>query len=99
MQVATARIYLAPEAQKIGLVDEVGYLKDAVAKAKSMAGLGADAKVVTFRRHEFSEDHIYNPTAQTGTPSAGAGVPSLTRIAGIPQAGFYYVWPAAIGGR
>ncbi len=98
-QIATARIFLAPDAQKLGLVDEVGYLKDAVAKAKNLAGIAADAKVVTFRRQESQEDHIYNPSAQAPATGAGAGVPGLNRIAGIPEAGFYYIWPSAIGGQ
>lgn len=98
-EIASARIYLAPEAKKHGLVDEVGYLKDAVAKAKSLAGIAADAKVVTFRRHESQEDHIYNPTAQAGATGEGAGIPSLSRMAGFPEAGFYYIWPSAVGGR
>jgi len=97
--VATARIYLGPEAKKMGLVDEIGYLKDAVAKARSLAGLPADAKVVTFRREESEEDNIYNPMVQNGAGGWNAGMPSLTQFIGIPQAGFYYVWPSAVGGR
>ncbi len=98
-QITTARIFLAPDAKKLGLVDEVGYLKDAVAKAKSLAGIAADAKVVTYRRHESPEDHIYKSSAQAPVTDGGAGVPNLNRIAGLPEAGFYYIWPSAIGGR
>lgn len=98
-QITTARIFLAPEAQKLGLVDEVGYLKDAVAKAKSLAGIAADAKVVTFRRYESKQDHIYNLSTQAPATGEGAGVPSLSRMAGVPETGFYYIWPSAIGGR
>jgi protease-4 len=94
--VTTARIYLAPDAKQLGLVDEVGYLKDAVAKAKSLAGIGADAKVVIFRRDESQEVHIYNTAAQTGGTSPELGVPNLSRLAGMPEAGFYYIWPAAV---
>ncbi len=97
-QVASARIYLAPEAKKIGLVDEIGYLKDALSKTKSLAGLKADAKVVTFRRYESKEDNIYNPAMQSRAGGSDSIVPSLTRWVGIPEAGFYYMWPSAIGG-
>ena len=95
-QVATARIYLAPDAKALGLVDEVGYLKDAVAKAKSLAGLGEDAKVVTFQRRASKEVHIYNAAAQAGGGRPYTGVPSLSQMAGMPEAGFYYIWPAAV---
>jgi protease IV len=99
-QVKTARIFLADEAKQLGLVDEVGYLKDAVAKTKTLAGLKADAKVVTYRRQESAEDNIYNPT-MSSTPPAGleANLPTLSRFLDIPEAGFYYVWPAAVAGH
>ena len=41
------RIFLGSEALKLGLVDELGYFEDAVAKAAAMANLGSDYKVVT----------------------------------------------------
>jgi protease-4 len=98
-QVATARIFLAPDAKEVGLVDEIGYLKDALAKAKSMAGLAVDAKVITFRRYDSKEDNIYNPAMQSRDGGATDGIPSLTEFAGMPEAGFYYMWPSAIGER
>jgi protease IV len=98
-QIKTARIFLADEARKLGLVDQVGYLKDAIAKAKSLAGLKANAKVVTYRRLESPDDNIYNP-AMSSSPQRGpeANLPTLSRFLAIPQAGFYYMWPAAVGG-
>jgi protease IV len=99
-QIKTARIFLADEAKDIGLVDEVGYLKDALAKAKKLAGLRADAKVVTYRRVESAEDNIYNPSMSVGSQGgAEANLPTLNRFLAIPQAGFYYMWPAAVGGQ
>jgi protease IV len=98
-KVKTARIFLADEAKAMGLVDEIGYLKDAVAKAKTIAGLKANARVVTYRRQESVEDNIYNPAMSSG-PRNGleAGLPTLIRILDTPDAGFYYMWPAAVGG-
>ncbi len=97
-QVASARIYLAPDARELGLVDEIGYLKDAVAKAKNLAGIAADAKVVTFRRYESQEDHIYNPAAQNDRYSPNADRPTLRNLTGLPETGFYYIWPSVVGG-
>jgi protease-4 len=97
-QVATARIFLAPDAKEVGLVDEIGYLKDALAKTKSMAGLADDAKVITFRRYDSKEDNIYNPAMQNRDGAISAGIPKLTNFVGMPEAGFYYIWPSAIGG-
>jgi protease-4 len=99
-QIKTARIFLADEAKQMGLVDAVGYLKDAVAKAKTLAGLKADAKVVTYRRTESVDDNIYNPT-MSSSPQSGpeATLPTLSHFLAIPEAGFYYMWPAAVGGH
>lgn len=98
-QIASARIYLAPDAKAVGLIDEVGYLNDALAKAKSMAGLREDAKVVTYRRRESEGDNIYSPAARSAAGGANAGMPTLSHFVGIPEAGFYYIWPAAVGSR
>ncbi len=98
-QIKTARIFLAPEAQQLGLVDEIGYLKDAVAKAKTLAGLKADAKVVTYRRQESEDDNIYNPAMSGPQGGPEANLPTLAQFLAIPEAGFYYMWPAAVGGE
>jgi protease-4 len=92
-QIATARVYLADEAQRLGLVDQVGYLSAAIAEAKKLGGLPADAKVVVYRRMEFPDDNLYN----TRITRTGGIRPSLLDI-GLPasamnlQAGFYYLW-------
>jgi len=96
-QISTARVYLADEALELGLVDEVGYLEDAVNQAKKLAGLAEDAKVVVYRRTEYPDDNIYN----TSTRYGGDGKLSLISME-LPgalnhiQTGFYYLWPAAI---
>jgi protease IV len=99
-KVKTARIFLADEAKEIGLVDEVGYLSDAVAKAKILASLKGNAKVVTYRRQESAEENIYN-SAMSGGSRGGleADLPTLTRFLDLPETGFYYMWPAAVEGH
>jgi protease-4 len=44
---AQGRVYTGRQAKKLGLIDEVGTLNDAVAAAKKLAGLKADADVDT----------------------------------------------------
>jgi protease-4 len=95
--VTSARIFLAEEALGAGLVDQIGYLSDAIKHAKKIAGLPEDAKVIAYRRSDFADDNIYNP-ATTGRgrdislidPTFLNAVPSL-------DAGFYYIWPIAAG--
>ena len=48
-RLADGSIFMAPEAKKEKLIDDIGYLDDAIALAKSMAGL-RNAKVVEYRK-------------------------------------------------
>ncbi|CAB5092441.1 signal peptide peptidase SppA, 36K type [Olavius algarvensis associated proteobacterium Delta 3] len=97
-EMATARIFIAADALKLGMVDKIGYLSDAIATAKKMAGLTEDARVIVYRRTEYANDNIYNPVT---TQAAGAGSPLVDtgmfgQLANM-QPGFYYLWPSAIG--
>ena len=94
-EISTARVYLAQEALKLGLVDEIGYLKKAVRQAKELAGLPEDARVVVYRRTEYPDDNLYNTSTRYdeghGSPISLKLPGSLNRLA----TGFYYLWPAA----
>ena len=97
-EIRTARIFLADEARQLGLVDDIGYVSDAVQSAKTLAGLPEDAKVVTYRRAEFPDDTVYNTAGTT----AGTTEPDLVHI-DLPgsvaelSSGFFYIWPPAAG--
>ena len=93
--IASARVYMAPEAKALNLVDQVGYLSDAIAKAKSLAGLSGDTRVITYRRYESEEDNIYNSAMHAQGAQTGSFAPALTALMGAQDAGFYYMWPAA----
>lgn len=41
-QLATGEIFSANQAKKLGLIDEVGFLEDAIARARELAGLSED---------------------------------------------------------
>jgi protease-4 len=77
-------------------VDEIGYLNQAIAKAKQLAGLPDKARVIVYRRTEYPDDNIYN----TATRYGGGDLPVIS-IDLLPDAlnrlrtGFYYLWPAA----
>jgi protease-4 len=95
-EISTARVFLADEAMKLGLVDKVCYLSDAVRESKQLAGLPADARVVAYRRTEFPDDNYYNTSSAA---SYGLNVPAvnieLPEIF-VLKTGFYYLWPGAI---
>lgn len=90
--VKTARVFTASQARQIGLIDQIGYIQDAFAKARTMAGLPEDARVVTYRRDTYPNDNPYN--------TLDSAAPAKLNMLGVdasfimpPKAGFYYVWP------
>ena len=91
--VSTARIFLPEEALKLGLIDEIGYLNDALSKARSLAGLPDDARVIVYRRTEFPDDNLYNTRVSANdiqkTPIIDLGIAGG---AAQLQSGFYYLW-------
>ncbi len=96
MEISTARVFLADEALKMGLIDKIGYLNDAVKESKKLARIPEDARVVVYRRTEFPEDNYYNIA---GAASEGFICSSINIE--IPESlnlktGFYYLWPGAI---
>lgn len=55
-EIAQGRVWSGAEAQKLGLVDEMGGLSDAIQFATKKAGLGADVRVIELPRHkQFGE--------------------------------------------
>ncbi len=95
-RIVTARVFLAKEALQVGLIDQIGYLTDAIEKTKSLANLSPDAKVVTYRRYETEDDNIYNPAIrQFDAPDINSS--ALSTLSVVQEAGFYYIWPAALG--
>jgi protease IV len=94
-EVSTARVFLADEALKLRLVDKIGYISDAVADARKIAGYPADSRVIVYRATEYPNDNYYNIT---GAESSNLHV-SLINI-DLPEslglkAGLYYLWPSA----
>ncbi|MCF8053292.1 MAG: signal peptide peptidase SppA [Desulfobacterales bacterium] len=97
-EIATARIYLAEDARALGLVDEIGYLSDALAAAKTLAGLAENARVIVYRRSQYANDTIYNPaTSRQHSPDAPKLEIALPGASTKIRTGFYYLWPMAVG--
>ena len=94
--VATARVFSAEEALGLGLIDRIGYLEDAVARARDLAGLPADARLVVYRRQAYPNDTTYN-TLTEADPARPALISLDAGWLLPPRPGFYYVWPAAVG--
>ena len=93
-QLADGRIYSAPQAKEAGLIDEIGYLDDAIKVAKQQAGI-TEAKVVMYQRAGGYHPNIYSQFSGNG-PNASWMLPkfdaiSLASILGGTPA-FMYMW-------
>jgi len=88
---ADGRVYTAKQALDLGLIDQIGYLEDAINVAKSEAGLG-EARVVTYVRPGSYEDNIYSQIPRGGPQTfnlVNLDIRSLVQP-GVPR--FMYLW-------
>lgn len=87
--VADGRIYTAAEALRLGLVDRVAYLEDAVALARERAGLD-EAKVVMYHRPKEYRANIYSLTPTPSTAESTLAQFAAAFGGGGPR--FLYLW-------
>ena len=89
-KLADGRIYTGEQAKAAGLVDDIGYLEDAVELAKKKAKI-TEARVVTYRRPGEYSNNVYSKLL---APGPLAGLADLDVMAfvrgGTPQ--FMYLW-------
>ncbi len=90
-KLADGRIYSGDQAKAAGLIDEIGYLDDAIEMAKKKAGL-TEARVVTYGRRGEYQNNIYSRLFGTSSGISGlANFDLLTMVrGGTPQ--FMYLW-------
>ena len=89
-KLADGRIYTGEQAKAAGLVDEIGYLEDAVDLAKKKAGV-TEARVVMYRRPGEYSNNVYSKLVAP-SPLASLGNLDLMSFVrgGTPQ--FMYLW-------
>ncbi|HEY6084311.1 MAG TPA: signal peptide peptidase SppA [Nitrospira sp.] len=91
-KLADGRIYSGEQAKAAGLVDEIGYLDEAIDLAKKKAGL-TEARVVTYQRPGEFQNNIYSRAIQgnSGGLASLANLDLLSMVrGGTPQ--FMYLW-------
>jgi protease-4 len=90
-KLADGRIYSGEQAKAAGLVDEIGYLDDALELAKKKAGL-TEARIVTYARRGEYQNNIYSRLFGTGSGLASVATLDLLSMVrgGTPQ--FMYLW-------
>jgi len=84
---ADGRIYTAEQAKALGLVDDIGYLSDAIAAAKKAAKL-EKAQVVIYHQAGDFKSTIYS----MGTGGKGGIEAHLGALAAFTSPRFMYLW-------
>jgi protease-4 len=82
---ADGRVYDAAEAKELGLVDQVGYLEDAIALAEQLGGT-EHARVVMYQRPGDYKSNIYSAEARSWDSVLA------DRLMESLGARFYYLW-------
>ncbi len=98
--VATARVFLADEALKLGLIDKICHIDGALAECRRLAKLPSNARVVAYRRTHYNNDNVYNSSSSQfeGAPASLID-PGVFKLLGSATSGFHSIWPVAIGVR
>jgi protease-4 len=91
-EIADGRVYTATQAKELGLIDEIGTLRDAVAAAKAACGL-ADEKIVVVQ-YAPPATHRPNIYARAGDAPAQVNLINLPVPAWLQGASpqFMYLW-------
>lgn len=92
--IKTARVFLPAKAKKLGLVDGVGYLDDAIVKAAKLAEIPGNSRLVVYRRKYYAHDNVYNNAAiASGSERKkmlSESIPFFKKLQ--LNTGFYYLW-------
>ncbi len=89
-QLADGRVYSGLQAKELGLVDEVGYLEDAIAAARALARLDG-AAVIAYDRGTGYRGSVYAGLSIPSTINVKLDLPFVNRTGG---AAFLYLWQA-----
>jgi protease-4 len=87
-KIADGRVYTAPQALKLGLIDAIGYFDDAFVKARGLASLKS-AKVVSYTYYPKTKTNIYASQLGSFSPLDAKVLESMLALL---RTGFYYLW-------
>jgi len=91
-ELADGRIYTANQAKKLGLIDEIGDLEDAIDEAKNLARI-RDAGVILYTTSDRPEQNIFSQT-EVNAPNINVGLTGLdmSELMDASRPRFYYMW-------
>ena len=88
-ELADGRIYTGRQALERGLVDELGTLDDAIAKAAELGGIEGEPRVVELRPTPSFFDLLSGVQTRSAVPT----IEELLRLAGVPSLQYRFVGP------
>jgi protease-4 len=86
--IADGRVYTAPQALKLGLIDAIGYFDDAFNEARKLAA-AKNAKLVAYTYFPKSKTNIYAGRLGEFSPLDAKVLESMLTVL---KTGFYYLW-------
>lgn len=94
--VKSARVFIAEDALKVGLIDRVCYMDEAISECKKLANIPDSSRVVVYRRVYYPNDNIYNTsTSHYGGSKVSLINSDILNLMGA-KTGFYAIWPGAV---
>ena len=89
-EVATGQVFTADQAKASGLIDEVGFIEAAIARAAEAAGLNAEqTKVVEYSRPTDIQSLLFGVSSSKSEGLAQAALQLTT-----PRAYYLFAWPS-----
>ena len=89
-QIADGRIYTAEQAAQNGLIDQIGYVDDAIRAAKRAAGVGEAQVIVYHRPREYRA--TYYARADASAPRLDTALTQFALLLGGTGPRFLYLW-------
>jgi protease-4 len=94
-ELADGRILTADQALKAGLIDQIGYLDDAVTQARQAAGLEEASVVIYHRPSEYTEN-IYSVEGSPAAESTLSPAALRALLSGDVGPRFLYLWAPSL---
>ncbi len=88
--ISDARVFTSAEAKRLNLIDQIGYLDEAIVLAKKDVGL-AEAKIISYRRPSQYVNNIYSRLSPRIDPLSAWKLDPKDLLKGRPS-NFFYLW-------
>ena len=100
LKVATGQLFTTTQAKQAGLIDRVGYVEDAVDRARELAGIKqeTDVRVIRYRQYKPLVDQLLFGQARTQQVGLVTDLQSLFEFT-TPRACYLCTWLPGLGLR